>query len=334
MFCKWCGNNLTSSDIKCKRCGREVPALSDCGGFYDLVPNAKKTADTNPGPVDYPEKPERANREPEQPKYLERKSAKNNHKKSFLALAIVMAVGFAFVLVMLFAIHGKVNKYSNEISGLRFVLYGISDKMSALEEEETLPPETTVPAPVEEPVLTEQDVLITVKLAELEGAQVINTDYDLGDYSDIIATSNSFDGNTGLIANVTYALKNAAGSLKLDFICKDDYYTKNVAVCYEIDDTAFGLSEAPETFKWQYRFDAESDWADFPDGIFIQAEDSGKTGLTIRKRVLTELMADSEGPIELRCEIYRANTDDGSLSIVIEGIRFYDETRNTKQAVG
>lgn len=37
MFCKWCGGDLASSDIKCKRCGREIPALSDCGGFYDLV---------------------------------------------------------------------------------------------------------------------------------------------------------------------------------------------------------------------------------------------------------------------------------------------------------
>lgn len=37
MFCKWCGYKLVSSDTKCKRCGKELPALSDCGGFYDLV---------------------------------------------------------------------------------------------------------------------------------------------------------------------------------------------------------------------------------------------------------------------------------------------------------
>lgn len=43
MFCKWCGGTLAPSDTKCKRCGREVPALSDCGGFYDLVPGARRT---------------------------------------------------------------------------------------------------------------------------------------------------------------------------------------------------------------------------------------------------------------------------------------------------
>lgn len=51
MFCKWCGGNLTSYDTKCKRCGKEVPALSDCGGFYDLVPNAKKIVEVQSAPV-------------------------------------------------------------------------------------------------------------------------------------------------------------------------------------------------------------------------------------------------------------------------------------------
>lgn len=48
MFCKWCGGKLTPSDTSCKRCGKEVPALSDCGGFYDLVSNEKKNAEKTP----------------------------------------------------------------------------------------------------------------------------------------------------------------------------------------------------------------------------------------------------------------------------------------------
>lgn len=51
MFCKWCGGSLTSYDTKCKRCGKEVPALSDCGGFYDLVPNVKKIVEVQSAPV-------------------------------------------------------------------------------------------------------------------------------------------------------------------------------------------------------------------------------------------------------------------------------------------
>ena len=38
MICKWCGAEMDRNDLKCRRCGKETPALSDCGGFYDLVP--------------------------------------------------------------------------------------------------------------------------------------------------------------------------------------------------------------------------------------------------------------------------------------------------------
>jgi len=56
MFCKWCGGNLNPSDHKCRRCGREVPALSDCGGFYDLVPNVVKSVEVQPVPIAPPKR--------------------------------------------------------------------------------------------------------------------------------------------------------------------------------------------------------------------------------------------------------------------------------------
>ena len=37
MICKWCGAEMDRNDLKCRRCGKETPALSDCGGFYDLA---------------------------------------------------------------------------------------------------------------------------------------------------------------------------------------------------------------------------------------------------------------------------------------------------------
>lgn len=40
MICKWCGETLKRGDSTCRRCRKEVPAMSDCGGFYDLVPQA------------------------------------------------------------------------------------------------------------------------------------------------------------------------------------------------------------------------------------------------------------------------------------------------------
>lgn len=37
MFCKWCGEKIEPEERKCAACGREIPPLSDCGGFYGLT---------------------------------------------------------------------------------------------------------------------------------------------------------------------------------------------------------------------------------------------------------------------------------------------------------
>lgn len=42
MICKWCGSTKKASERICPACGRESPALSDCGGFYDIVPQATR----------------------------------------------------------------------------------------------------------------------------------------------------------------------------------------------------------------------------------------------------------------------------------------------------
>ena len=40
MICKWCGASLGESAKVCPRCKEKVQPLSDCGGFYGLVPKA------------------------------------------------------------------------------------------------------------------------------------------------------------------------------------------------------------------------------------------------------------------------------------------------------
>lgn len=36
MFCKWCGETVKEGEKRCPKCLRELPALSECGGFYNL----------------------------------------------------------------------------------------------------------------------------------------------------------------------------------------------------------------------------------------------------------------------------------------------------------
>lgn len=58
MICKWCGAAVDAAMKKCPTCGREIPPLSDCGGFYRVVPTAaqaaKQWADARPRPESSP----------------------------------------------------------------------------------------------------------------------------------------------------------------------------------------------------------------------------------------------------------------------------------------
>lgn len=51
MICKWCGETLKTGAKTCKRCKRDIPAKSDCGGFYDLVPLPGTVPPAAPAPV-------------------------------------------------------------------------------------------------------------------------------------------------------------------------------------------------------------------------------------------------------------------------------------------
>lgn len=44
MICKWCGATADVTKGTCPSCGKELPPLSDCGGFYDIVPEAARKA--------------------------------------------------------------------------------------------------------------------------------------------------------------------------------------------------------------------------------------------------------------------------------------------------
>ena len=51
MICKWCGAKVEPGRKTCGRCGGQNLPLSDCGGFYDLVPNAPRGERTVPSPM-------------------------------------------------------------------------------------------------------------------------------------------------------------------------------------------------------------------------------------------------------------------------------------------
>ena len=108
MICKWCGDTIKTGSRICRRCKREVPTLSDCGGFYDLVPVEPAAGPSNPEPQSVVQPPVR-------PVLPERKksSAATN---LICGAAIVLALIF---LIFTISLSGKLADAQEEANRLR-----------------------------------------------------------------------------------------------------------------------------------------------------------------------------------------------------------------------
>lgn len=153
MICKWCGEPLKAGARTCRRCRQEIPALSDCGGFYDLVQESAPVAPPIPKVPPVEEAPIR-------PVLPER-------KKSSPLLGVICCAAIAAALVLLVmnvSLSGKLTEAGEEIDRLR----------SQLEAEE----ETTVTDPAapiingleqKDPEPTEEADEILIKLKDGAG---------------------------------------------------------------------------------------------------------------------------------------------------------------------
>lgn len=348
MFCKWCGGNIASSDSKCRRCGREVPALSDCGGFYDLVPNAGKPPVVQPVPVGGSGVPDR------KPDATE-KAVKAN-KKMLRSLTVLTVAGFVIVAVMIVFMAIKVGQYADEAKELRMEVQLLSDRIDdaaaaaqpaeteAVELEEptefaeltepAAPAEPELPAAEPDPVLAEQDALFVVKISGRGFEQDCETDSYLGAVEDTVLVNYDCDEQTGAVESVCYSLQEADTAVMLLIDSQNEFQSRYASVSYEVDDSVFGLSDVQETCRWQHRFGDESDWEDLPEDACIQTDSAGKTELVLREGALEAPPKQSENGVELRCEIVRTNTENGSLTIVVEGITISTEANDEEQTVG
>ena len=113
MICKWCGETLKTGAKTCRRCKREIPAKSDCGGFYDLVPapGTQPPAAPSPAPV-MPAMPESA---PYGAAAPGKKKRDMNPKILFAGAAALILI----LLVMVISLSGKLEEANDRIARLQ-----------------------------------------------------------------------------------------------------------------------------------------------------------------------------------------------------------------------
>lgn len=326
MFCKWCGGSLAPSDSKCKRCGKEVPALSDCGGFYDLVPAVKQPEKTPP--ADF--RPFRCEMPPAKDVKPEVKSGKANKRKARKLSAIPFFGAVVILVIACIIVSGKINKCTDEIKGMRNELNSIALDIDAIESRLQTSEENKTDEIIgdvskpDAPVISQQEVSFSFKVVEMRETREYLTGFDLGECDDKVSVSFTFGDATNETATAIYATENA-GKVELGFTCKSDDNSRTIAATYKINETVFGLSESPEICNWEYRVGSADNWHSATEELFSQVDTSGKSELRISGTGWQELIGDSKEDLELRCKIYRTNTEGGSVTFMIEGIRFHQK---------
>ena len=328
MFCKWCGGKITSSDTKCGRCGREVPPLSDCGGFYDLVPGAKEGVKTSPA----------APAAEKQEKKVPVKTGADRHEparkpgidaKLKNQLVMGAAAALALILILLLAISGRVNRNYRDIQALKDSLTGASvvespNQSSEPDAPDLQPKDTQPQTSGTENDVAQEDITLTFRLMDTEEGPWVEGTADLGEEKDTLVltyqrSASHFEGTITYIDEyVTYSLQEAqvTGKLKIGHTYVDEY--GNLRITSESTPEGFRMLD---NFVWQYRF-GENSWEDLPE-YANDPDVEGQHHLRFDRHTVADLAKGQKGRLELRCEMTFTDANGNTFTIVVEGIDFW-----------
>lgn len=327
MFCKWCGADLPNSAKKCTRCGREVPAKSDCGGFYDLVPNAKSVS--APGPVFSPKAPETAPAHAEPVKKDVPAKGKKTGRKSGLHL-LITCIGLVLVIVLLLCMGSKLGKALDTAAENAQTIQALTDELALLKtdilggqaEEVPTPPDGEADLPADsEPaagdvLLEQQEVTIEISIDRTAEGTCVKTTADLGDFNDTVVDHVLFDSVTHSLSEVQIDLSEAENCIcvKVDNNMSATGLG-SISVDLQVDDKAFAQMQDEATYKWEYRIGGTTQWIELDQDVFKVNDNT----VNYTKADLAGLLKDAD-TAEFRLTYQRSNVQDGSLTVVISGI--------------
>lgn len=339
MFCKWCGADLPNSAAKCTRCGKDVSAMSDCGGFYDLVPNAKKR--TAEGPVSTPVGPKVEpvkagpvkNDTPK--KDVPVKGKKNGRKSNGLQL-LITCFGFIIVIALLLGMNSKIGKVLNSVAtsdGRIVTIYEevqqIKNAIQGEKKEESTPPTEgeTVPINV---LLDEQNVKFEIAAEHSDAGTSLKTTADLGDFEDAVVDQVVLDSATQSLSGVQIDLSEAEKCIEVKITSKpatSNYGKGSISVDFDIDEEIFAEAQDDAEYEWAYRIPRSTEWTSLDKDVFTISAD-GKM-VTYTANELADLLEEAE-MAEFRLTYKRNNVKDCLLTIIISGIAVTNQSLEIK----
>ena len=341
MLCKWCGAELPEFTTRCKRCKKDIPAISDCGGFYDLVPTAKKLADRG----------EPMRQTPVDGGFVRAagkdafdNSREKNNDRKVLGLQIALIVMcVALVALLLLNLKDRLSDDSSardrddgdigiildegKVPGDDDATTGEDkpdDSGDATTGEDKPDDSTDATAGEDDPdtqkiPLEEQELEFELEIEETDDGMAVNAEVTQGEIDAEISGRISDRADPS-----DYKVEIDLGEHKecLDIEIENTFgkeSKRRAVLSVEIDaeNSVFARIDGKVEFAWEYRLDGSGKWEDLDESLF---EVSREETTVIQSDELEALFGDAE-TVEFRLTYKRANKKGGSLTVMISGIK-------------
>lgn len=338
MLCKWCGAKLPDHATKCKRCGKDIPAISDCGGFYDLVPSANKLAAR--GPVQDAPKLEVPVRS------AERKSGSG---KGSILSAIAITLCVVLIAVVLLDVKVRLEEGSggrdrdDEDIGTIIDLgedpgmndpgstdpskdpdqgssdVGKSDQGDAEGKDPGNEENDQGRTDVKKLPLEEQELQIQVEVEVKDEKIDVSTRVSAGDMDGEVSGCVDLDDDPSeFTIEVDMDGHGDLVDIEIKNLVRQDPEGKEpLFLELEVNDEVFGKMDGEAEFILEFRFSRLGQWETL-DAEMFQITRAG--AVVIPVDTLQELLGD-EGSVELRVTYTRASKKGGTFTLVLSGLK-------------
>lgn len=332
MFCKWCGEPTKAGQIKCRSCGRELPPISDCGGFYDLV-----TENSNDSPMPKPVgQGTGANAKVSHAPFPKKQKKRRLPNALFLLALLIVLLLIALTNVAtnkkFSAMEAQNEKLIEQISALETKVQSlitqvatqeISNKNTTEQLAASQAPEESSEQP---PVLSEKDISAEFSFEDPHNGMSASANYDLKNVSVNVCSKL----HTEAAANRKTYTAECSMNDTMAFIAELRQTQTGEGLTfyahYDIQNLDLLGEKSEIQYAWQWRENEEADWeplsevngwkeAVSDEAVYIDDCDRSSR-LDVRSREEFAALLHCDMP-ELRCVITRENSDGGSLTIYI-----------------
>lgn len=336
MICKWCGKPVNPGQKNCPACGREVPPLSECGGFHNVVPNWTPPVAGSFVTETPVQKLPAADRSTASPSPKKRRPQPFHWLSLLLSLvALLLAIA---VLTAVMSAKRDIRKIGEDLQSHLNSTGSLQASEDTLNTSNSTDPEPTStqstsdntgPAPTSatDPDATHPEVPPV--------REPMTLDIICGPAEDVSASLKPLTHGTEYGFSV---IKTEDG---FDFICRigeednalqihtsfvkhrvSGQYTLKAS--YTVDEKIFGSEKDCENeFQWQYRVSENGNWKNCNTARVVDGT------LTIPQADLNDLLSNGAEPenLEFRCEIHRITEDGELLTIILSGIQLPQANR-------